>query len=141
MKRSALRLLAYRERSRKELVDRLGEGAEPVVDELARLGLQDDGRFAKEWTRGKAARLYGPVRVRRELLQRGVDEGVIEAVLEETYGGGKERELAVRALLKHRGTLEGKESVQRTRTLYSYMLRHGFHAALVAELVAEEMRS
>ncbi len=136
-----MRLLAYRERSRKELVDRLGEEASPVVDELARLGLQDDGRFAKEWARAKAARLYGPVRVRRELLQKGVDEGVVEAVLEETYGGGKERELATQALLKHGGMLEEREPVQRARTLYSYLLRHGFHAPLVAELVGREMQS
>jgi SOS response regulatory protein OraA/RecX len=140
-KRKALRLLAIRERSRQELLDRLGEDAAGLVDELAEAGLQDDTRFAQEWARSGVARLHGSLRVRRELLKKGVAEEVVNSVIAEAYGGEKERELAERAAAKHSPSLASKEPQGRARTMYSYLLRRGFNAALAADLAREEMGS
>ena len=141
IRRRALRLLAVRERSRQELLDRLGPDAAPVVDKLADVGLQDDRRFAEEWTRSGVARLHGPARVRRELLTKGVAEEVVDFVIAEAYGGGVERELAEQAAAKHRSSLADKGPRGRARTMYAYLVRRGFNAALAAEVAREEMSS
>lgn len=84
---TALRLLGRREHARVELVRKLrgkGHAAElsaRVVDELASEGLQSDARFAEGHARGRYERGYGPLRIRAELGDKGVDEALIEAAL------------------------------------------------------------
>jgi len=81
-------LLARREYCRQELAARLGkagfvpEVAESTVSDLSREGLLDDARFAESLLRARAGRGQGPVRIRQELRQRGVEEGVAEQALE-----------------------------------------------------------
>lgn len=88
---AAINLLARREHSRLELAQKLrrrfGEGAllDEVLDALAAEGLQSDTRFAESFLRQRVERGYGPLRVRQEMRERGLDEGVIN---------GAERELA-----------------------------------------------
>jgi regulatory protein len=56
-----------------------------LVDvELERLSaerLQDDGRFAESYAHYRVARGYGPLKIRAELRERGVDEDIVSAVL------------------------------------------------------------
>ncbi len=77
MLRSALRSLAAREHSARELTDKLarkfgdaGLAAETVA-RLRRDGLQSDGRFAEAFVLSRAGRL-GAERIRRELADRGI---------------------------------------------------------------------
>jgi len=85
-----LRLLSYRDRSAKDLRDRLDEDGYPaavaasVVADLQRIGLADDSRFAHGTARVLAqVRGYGRQRILRELEAHGVDPGLaLEAVAE-----------------------------------------------------------
>jgi regulatory protein len=80
---TAVGLLARREHSVKELVAKLasrGVGAEliePVLRRLINERLQSDERYAEVYLRQRSAKGYGPVRIRVELQERGVDEAVI----------------------------------------------------------------
>lgn len=81
----AMRLLARREHSRAELARKLAphgtdEEVGAVLDRLSELGLLSDHRFAEAWLRSKAAR-FGMTRLRRDLIQRGVDPDTIEDAL------------------------------------------------------------
>ena len=91
MLRSAIALLSRRDLSRAELRGRLlraagaqsGEaGAEidQVLDEVQALGLLSEDRFIREFVRVRAAR-FGPMRLRHDLLRRGIDEERIDAAL------------------------------------------------------------
>lgn len=76
---AAMDLLARREHSRSELLEKLGRRfekalLEPVLDSLADDGLQSDQRFAESFVRHRAQRGYGPLRIRQELRQRGVSD-------------------------------------------------------------------
>jgi len=93
-------MLARREHSRAELVEKLGRrGYDPAlvsaeVDALADEGLQSDARFAEAFLRSRMERGEGPVRIRYELVRRGVDESLIEGCLApvtEDWGGIAER--------------------------------------------------
>ena len=56
-----------------------------VVSALRAEGLQSDERFAESYVHYRLEKGYGPVRIRQELRERGVPDGVIEPCLEE-YG-------------------------------------------------------
>ncbi len=84
---SALGMLARREHSKAELarkLNRKGFAADSVASVLEYLiteKLQSDARFAESYVRGRIGRGYGPMHIRGELSQRGVDELLVEESL------------------------------------------------------------
>jgi regulatory protein len=56
--------------------------AELAVAELQSDGLVDDGRFAEAYVRSRLARGVGPIRLARELRERGVAQALIDTFLE-----------------------------------------------------------
>ncbi len=83
----AMDLLARREHSRLELERKLGaRGFEPgviaqVLDNLMRDRLLDEDRFVESFIRARARKGQGPMRIRGELVQRGVDDSSVSAGL------------------------------------------------------------
>ena len=83
----ALRLLARREHTVRELTLKLQarqydpDSVAEVLAELADQGLQSDGRFAEVFARGRAESGYGPLRIRSQLRERGVNDDAIRAAL------------------------------------------------------------
>jgi SOS response regulatory protein OraA/RecX len=75
------------------------EQADEAVEELTRVGLLDDGRYARERARVLAERGKGDAAIRFELERVGVDAGKIEAALAEL---DPERDRAAR-LVERRG--------------------------------------
>lgn len=87
---TALDLLARREHSQQELREKLRkrypDDDARVEDALVRLverGLQDDNRFAEAFVRSRHQRGHGPVRIRFDGRQKGV-EAQVNAVLDES---------------------------------------------------------
>ncbi|KUJ81671.1 RecX family transcriptional regulator [Microbulbifer flavimaris] len=84
---AALELLSRREHSRRELREKLS-GKFPDADfdalflRLQELNYQSDQRFAELFARSRVQRGQGPLRIRRELQQRGVSADLIERALE-----------------------------------------------------------
>lgn len=83
-------LLARREHSYQELQRKLCvrfADVELVRTELDRLRderLQSDERFAEAFLHSRAQRLYGPLRIRLELRERGVAEPIIVKVMQDS---------------------------------------------------------
>ncbi len=88
IREAAIRLLARREHSRFELARKLtrrgwsGPAVEQVIDELADENLQSDERYAESYVRQRVAKAYGPVRIRAELSERGIDRHQAARALE-----------------------------------------------------------
>lgn len=89
IKKYILRLLMRREYSRVELLQRLTakgflrDEVEAVLDGLAEKDWQSDARFAELYVRSQAARGYGPIKIKIELKERGVADGLIAEFLDE----------------------------------------------------------
>ncbi|MBT8427680.1 MAG: recombination regulator RecX, partial [Erythrobacter sp.] len=87
-RKKAMDFLARREYGRQELINKLADkGFDPEIAELAvvRLaedGLQSDERFAENFIQSRINQGKGPVRIRIELSQRGIDEASIESAIE-----------------------------------------------------------
>jgi regulatory protein len=88
LRRRALDLLARREHARAELAAKLRlRGFDPaavdgLLDSLAEEGLQSDARYAGLRACQRAERGFGPVRIRLELRERGVEEAEAQAAIE-----------------------------------------------------------
>ncbi len=98
--RAAVRLLAAREHSRAELGRKLGRGfsgevVEAVLDELAAEGLQSDDRFVESYLHARMEKGFGPLRIRAELKERGIDEARIRLALEGVEAQWREQLLRV----------------------------------------------
>jgi len=85
----AYRYLGRREYGCRELALKLerrgvdSSTASSVVQDLNSEGLVSDVRFAEAFVRSKVERLFGPLKIRGQLRQRGIDDSVIEPALEE----------------------------------------------------------
>lgn len=88
IRKKAMDFLARREYGLEELTKKLadkGYRRTVVEDELARLGeegLQSDTRFAEAFVQSRVNQGKGPVRIRADLAQRGIRDGVIEGAME-----------------------------------------------------------
>ena len=80
-------LLARREHSEQELRLKLAargylsEPVEKVLADLRSAGLQDDARYAEAYVRSRVAKGYGPLRITRELSERGLAEELVQQVV------------------------------------------------------------
>jgi regulatory protein len=87
LREAAVRLLARREHSAQELARKLKRKGwpepliEPCIGELIEAGLQSDERFAESFARSRAEKAYGPVRIKAELAERGIDRSVANRTL------------------------------------------------------------
>ena len=140
----ALRLLNYRERSRREVRDKLERKkfSAPVIAEVLEkcedLGLIDDEKFARLWIRSRirfkprSAWLIG-----RELREKGIKEEMIGPILEEEYPAEEERE-TVRSLASRRIRYYRRDDRETARRkLYAYLARRGFSGDMISKAVAE----
>jgi regulatory protein len=82
-------LLARREHGRVELTRKLRQrGAtpeliEPALDRLVEEGLLSESRYLESFVASRARSGYGPLRIREELSQRGLQKADIEQALRE----------------------------------------------------------
>lgn len=87
---SAVRLLAAREHSARELRDKLlrkhsdGELVTSVLEDLQRRNLLSDERFTEQYVDMRMRKGYGPLRIRAELIERGIAGDLIDLWLDDT---------------------------------------------------------
>ena len=138
----ALRLLAVRARSRKELGDRLkqakfGQSAvEWALAELERLGLIDDGVFARAFGQTRAiVRPSGAYLLRLELRQKGLCDEDVEKGVAAAFAEKNERDQAFELAGKRKRTLAALSEEKARKRLNDFLLRRGFSWDLVTEIM------
>lgn len=125
----AMELLARREHSRLELRQKLLQRGyppaqiDPALDQLIEERLLDEGRYAELYACGRADKGYGPLRIARELRERGVPDDLVTATLAALADDWltKLRELH-RKRFKSHVPADAASRIQQTRVLR----QHGF---------------
>lgn len=90
VRKKAMDFLARREYGQQELIDKLsGKGfdhdvAEQAVRVLTSEGLQSDMRFTESFVQSRVSQGKGPVRIRQDLSQRGIHQGLIDLAIQQT---------------------------------------------------------
>lgn len=141
----ALRMLAIRARSRREVDDALrGIGVADasrrgIIAELLENGLLDDARMAREFVSVKKdVRRLGPHRLRADLKKLGVGRDDLERAL--ASFGADEQERIARALAE-RATRNGAVDEKVVRRVASMLTRKGFDYAVVNRIASDLARS
>ena len=136
----ALELLGHRAHFRRELQQKLAQRGfaedeiEATLGEMSQLGLIDDLSQARQFASGPLTRKsFGPGRMRVELLRRGVEEDVVEIVVQEVFEDpAAELERAREAA----GKRLGSRSVDHAQ-LARYLDRKGFSKGVILSLLEE----
>lgn len=139
----AYKFLRYCPRSEAEVRNKLSQlgfpqkSIEATLEKLRSLNLLNDEAFARDWARGKAEGWgYGPLRVERELRQKGIAQSVIRQVMGETFGHEEGKEKA-RTLLEKR--FRGKDLGDRKvlHRAIAFLQRRGYRNSVIAEVLKQ----
>lgn len=137
----AFLLLKYRQRSEKEIIDRLKKKKFPeeLINEtivfLREKKFIDDLAFSQAWIRERLAHSIGPRRLKQELKSKGISEEIIENNLREAQESYSEAE-TVRELAASRfNRLKNVEPGAAKRRIYAYLLRRGFSPETVIDTI------
>ena len=128
----SLRLLDRRDYTKKQLEDKLkSRGVAErdiieVINYLKEKGYVDDERYARNYVYFRLKRGYGKKRIRFELLNKGIDEAIIDKAL------GLQDEQADEVFLKKYELLRGKKNLK--KKLFDYMQRRGFDSQTIFSL-------
>ena len=132
-------MLARREHSRRELLDKLAlrgferSEVQPIIDELVEQNWQNDARYAECFVRERIAKGYGPIRIVYELQQRGIKDIDPDAQAEEQGGW---QQLALEVYLRKYGdgrSLTPSEWLKRSR----FLQQRGFGGEMIKRVFAE----
>jgi regulatory protein len=132
---AAIGALALREHSRFELSGKLArrfpdaEGLiAQVLDDLQRRRLLSDRRFVEQYVGSRTRKGFGPLRIRQELQQRGIDSELIEDWLEPADADWAERLHDVaRQRFGDAPAASRKEQAKRAR----FLLQRGYPESMV----------
>ena len=138
LKHAAVDLLSRRDYSRHELWRKLSPKAtsaddlEQVLDELAESKWQSDERFASMFVRSRASRGVGPMRLKQELKEKGVDGQTVSSAFEESEENWHEKALEV-AQRKARSI--GIDSPDFKAKLWRFLSYRGFSSDQISSAI------
>ena len=137
----AFLLLKYRQRSEKEISDRLKKKnfPEELIKEtivfLQEKKFIDDLAFSRAWIRERLAHSIGPRRLKQELKAKGISEEIIEDNLREAQESYSEAETVRELAASRLGRMKNLEPGIAKRRLYAYLLRRGFSPDIVIDII------
>jgi regulatory protein len=139
----AVRLLARREHSRRELGRKLAARhadtvlVEQVLDDLEQRALLSDARFVEAYVAQRVRKGYGPLRIRAELAERGIAAGLAAEAFQE---GGFDWEALLDELVERRfGDAPAADPAELARRA-RFLSGRGFPADLVGRRVSRMRR-
>lgn len=138
-----LRLLSYRSRSRQEAAEYLRRKGfddgivDSVIEEMERWGYIDDHRYAVDYTESCLRRGLGPLRVRHNLLSRGISRELAEQEIARCYSPEEEQALARELLGKRNASGDDLNDKRWIRRQAAYLQRRGFREGVVVRVIRE----
>ena len=129
----ALRILNRKDYTEHEIRGKLSKKSQneddinEVVEYLKEKRFIDDERYAQNYLYFRLRRGYGKRRAAYELLNKGVDKGLVESALE------SEDEDAEETFLSRLELLKGKKN--KRKKLFDFMYRRGFGSDKIVELL------
>ncbi len=143
-KDTAYKFLSYRQRSKKEIVDKLKEkkfsdsAIEDVVHSLEEYNYINDADFASNWAESRVrSRRTGRMILRSELLKKGISKDIVDKTLKEIYNKYNEMSLAIDALNSKAKMLRDLPEDKKKRRLYSFLMQKGFSYEIINEILGE----
>ncbi|MEL7655487.1 MAG: regulatory protein RecX [Bacillota bacterium] len=143
---TALSYLEHRERSAYEVMSHLkskGFQDQEIEDELQslkELHYVDDERYCEAYIRYGKGKGRGPVRLQFELKEKGIDSGLIQNSLEESFDRSSEKEAA----LKEASKLLGYQTEPDEKTIAKIgrkLASLGYHTEIIYDVIGQIRKS
>jgi len=141
-RRAAIDLLARKAWSQRDLTRRLERRGAPadvagaVVAELAARGYLDDESFARWWAQARGqGRRVGSMRLRQELLAKGISRELAAAAVDAAFAETSEMERALEAGGRRLAALSRGRRERVPARLADYLMRRGYPQSVVARAV------
>lgn len=137
----AMRLLAIKARTTRELAERLrakGYGEEVVqlvLESFKAKRLIDDPAYAKDFVEHRLERGEGPGKIKAELFRRGIEEATVSEMLRQGRAGYDELASARQQAQRHRERLRGLPREARKRRVAHFLQRRGFSPGVVYQII------
>ncbi|MFB6099285.1 MAG: RecX family transcriptional regulator [Salinibacter sp.] len=144
-KQKALDYLAYKPRTEQEVRRRLQQRdvspmvIDDVIARLSELEYLDDESYAHDYAHNRfSSKKYGPVRIRRELEERGIDRSLAETAVDELFAEVDATAAAWTHAEKRWPRLADEEDPRRRRQkMYRYLRRRGFTSDTIRPILDE----
>lgn len=143
-KNIALKYLGYRQRSNKEIVDKLKEKGfddsiiNYTLNFLKEYNLIDDLEFAKSFVKDKSIlNKYGPEKIRYELYNKGIPKDIIDRALDEYTD---EYTIAYELAKKKLKSYKNEDRNATYRKLGGFLSRRGFSYECISKILSELLK-
>lgn len=144
-KQRAFTYLAHKPRTEEEVRRKLrkqdlGERViNEVIDRLYELDYLDDEQYAADYAHNRFSNKgYGPIRIERELIKRGIDRHLAEQAVAEFFEDESEIEMAREQARKKWSRVAGEQDIRKQkRKLFGYLQRRGFTPDIIYRVVDE----
>lgn len=143
-KQQALSYLAHKPRTETEVRRKLRRNDTPdvviedVVARLYELEYLDDESYAQDYARNRfASKQYGPLRIRRELTERGIDRAIAERAVDDLFAEENPLAAARHHAEKRWPRLADEEPRRRKQKMYRYLRRRGFSSDTIYTVLDE----
>ena len=139
-KKYAMHLLERMDRTELILRQKLEQAGYPeiaveaAVAYVSSYGYINDKRYAQHYIECRKGRT-GRARLKMELRQKGVQDAVIEEVLEEAEG--EDPREVIRNLVEKKRRTEGPMDEKEKRKIYGYLMRRGFSSSDILCVIRE----
>lgn len=140
------RLLSYRPRSQKEIIDKLkskgfnSETNTAVVDYLKQLNYINDSEFARAWVESRiSTKPMGIFLLRQELRNKGIDNEIVDAVIDKISNSYDEYRIAKDLFLNRWQKYSHLDRVTSRRRIYAYLRRRGFSSEVISKIMQKEI--
>ena len=141
---TALRLLSYRPRTRRELSDRLvrkgvcARTAAEVVSRLEEIGYLDDREFCRSWIKSReGARCRSAWVLKKELREKGVDAELAAEMVDSAFDKEASFRDACDLVRKRARVRKGEKQSKLRKRMQAMLLRRGFGYEFVKEVLGE----
>ena len=138
-----MQFCAYRERSQKEVEDKLIEmrmipdAREQIIIKLMKDNFLNEERFARSFVRGKfRIKKWGRIKIKQELKLKEISSPIVKLAMTE-IDEEKYRQTLYELAEKKLDLIRETNSFKRRKKLSDHLLRKGYEAPLVFEIVDE----
>lgn len=132
-KKAAYSFLAYKPRSKKDLVKKLKQKKisdntiADIIELLEKQKYLNDEIYARNYLEDKlSSKPIGKRLAMMKLLEKGIDKEQIESVINENYSEDKEFELAAKLMEKYEKKVKFKDQADKKNKCYRYLISKGF---------------
>ncbi len=143
-KKIAYDLLSYKQRSRKDILQRLKKKkisdmtAKNVVSLLEEQGYLNDENYANNYLGEKLKRKpMGKRLAAQKLFEKGIEKEIAQKIIADNFDEENETRLALELLKKYIKKIKNPDAAERKRKCFRYLMSRGFEYETAAKILNE----